>query len=141
MNDLGGMTKRNRLYFVWKDMLYRCLDPNHKRYKDYGGRGIGVYSFWKNEEEGFYAFYLFAKRKGWEPGLTIDRIDNSKGYYPANIRFIPLHEQNWNRRDTIRVNIDGENYTLLELSQKTGLNYNTLKNRYYRGDRGERLIR
>ncbi len=29
-------------YDAWRNMRYRCTDPNHHAYKDYGGRGIDV---------------------------------------------------------------------------------------------------
>ena len=39
----------------------------------------------------------WATSNGWKPGLTIDRIDNSRGYEPSNCRFITALEQARNR--------------------------------------------
>ena len=37
---------KSREYQAWADMKTRCVNPNNKRYKDYGGRGITVCERW-----------------------------------------------------------------------------------------------
>ena len=83
------------LYKVWGGMKYRCYNRNHVHFIDYGGRGITVCDEWKYSPKIFIEWCL---RNGWEKGLTIDRIDNDKGYYPSNCRFSSMTEQNRNRR-------------------------------------------
>ena len=78
-------------------MKQRCNNPNHKGYKDYGGRGIKVFEDW---EEDFQAFYDYVSKLEHfnEDGYTLDRIDNDKGYEPGNIRWATHSEQRMNQR-------------------------------------------
>ena len=69
-------------------MLQRCCNKNHKAFPRYGGRGITVYQMWKD----FIPFRDWALANGYRDDLTIDRINNDDGYYPANCRWIPLSE-------------------------------------------------
>ena len=52
----------------------------------------------------FRNFLNWSLANGWSPNppekLTIDRIDNEKGYSPDNCRWVNWHEQNKNRRMT-----------------------------------------
>lgn len=83
----------NRIYSVWKNMLKRCNDPNHKKYKYYGGKGISVCKEWKV----FKTFYKWATENGYSDKLFIDRIDNSKNYEPSNCRFVKWEIQAKNK--------------------------------------------
>jgi hypothetical protein len=40
---------------TWWQMRYRCTNPKHPAWKDYGGRGITVCDRWLNSFENFYA--------------------------------------------------------------------------------------
>ena len=48
----------------------------------------------------FSVFEAWALAHGYRPDLTIDRIDNEKGYCPENCRWATYSEQNKNRRMT-----------------------------------------
>lgn len=84
-----------RLHGIWTDMKARCNNPNRKAYKDYGGRGITVCEEWHNS---FETFYEWAMANGYSDDLTIDRIDNDKGYSPDNCRWATMADQNKNKR-------------------------------------------
>lgn len=91
--------RKHKLYGVWRSMKERCTLKTHVAYKDYGGRGITVCEEWKND---FKKFYDWSIQNGYKEGLTIDRIDNDKGYYPENCRWVTMKVQNTNKRNTLK---------------------------------------
>lgn len=83
-----------KVYMVWSEMVARCTRPSHKRYADYGGRGISVCDRWRD----FANFYVDMGQP--PPGLTLDRINNDGGYAPGNCRWATLSQQASNRRSS-----------------------------------------
>ena len=90
----GGLSG-TRLYCIWKGMVRRCTDPGQKDYPDYGGRGITVCDDWRVD---FLKFYDWAWDHGYDPELSIDRIDVDRGYCPDNCRWASDLEQKLNKR-------------------------------------------
>ena len=82
---------RKKLQKIYTHMKERCYDVNDRRYKDWGGRGIDICQEWRDNPELFIEWSI---SHGYEPGLSIDRIDNEKGYSPQNCRWVTLAENN-----------------------------------------------
>jgi len=87
------------LYGRWCDIKKRCYNQNCKAYKNYGGRGITMCDAWLNDAG---AFIRWCELNGFKDGLTIDRIDNDKGYSPENCRFVTFSENSKHRRPNRR---------------------------------------
>ncbi len=132
-----GLTD-TRLYNSWCSMKARCYNHKNKEYNRYGGRGITICAEWKNN---FKTFYDWAMANGYSDDLSIDRIDVNGNYEPANCCWATDMEQAGNRRSNVYVEYQGELMCFAEAARRSGLNQGTLKDRYYRNDRGERLFR
>lgn len=96
-NKKHGLS-HTKIFYIHQDMIKRCTKEKHHAYKDYGGRGIEVCKEWKID---FMNFYNWAISNGYEQHLTLDRIDNNKGYYPENCRWVDMKTQCNNRRKTL----------------------------------------
>lgn len=118
-----------RLYRIWQGMKNRCYNKNDKRYQDWGGRGIAVCSEWKDK---FMVFYNWAVSNGYDDNLTIDRIDNNKGYEPSNCRWITNKENSNNTRRNIYLTYN-KTQTLAQWADELHIPYQTLHYRYKKG--------
>ena len=76
-------------------MKKRCYNKNNKDYKYYGGQGVTLCDYWKNE---FINFYNWSINNGYKENLTIDRKDNYDNYNPLNCRWVTMREQNLNKK-------------------------------------------
>jgi hypothetical protein len=101
-------------------MKSRCYNPKDPRYKTYGARGITVCNDWLGKY-GLLKFFIWSMENGWENGLTIDRIDNDRGYSPDNCRWTTMEVQLKNRRQVKLYYYDGDYRTIPEISRRTGV--------------------
>lgn len=99
-----------RLYGIWENMRARCGNKKNPNYKDYGGRGITVCDEWSE----YTAFKNWALKNGYNPSLTIDRIDVNGNYCPENCRWATQKEQCRNTRFNHLLTYNGETKTLAE---------------------------
>lgn len=88
------------LYGVFKDMHSRCENSKHKKYKNYGERGIHVCDLWEDTEEGIINFVKWSENNDYKEGLQLDRHNNDLGYSPENCRWVSVSINNFNRRKT-----------------------------------------
>jgi len=124
---------RSLEYKVWDSMIQRCGNKSHKAYDNYGGRGISVCSEWQDFEN-FYA------DMGDKEGLTLERLDNDKGYSKDNCKWASWSENNRNRRSIRIVELDGVSKSVVEWAEVTGLKIQTICSRLNKGWTAERTL-
>jgi hypothetical protein len=106
---INGLYK-TRLHRIWVSMHARCECPSHRSYEKYKDRKIC--DEWHlipkaRKQLGFLAFFNWAMANGYSDNLTLDRIDNDKGYSPDNCRWITNKEQQKNKSDNVVVEYMG----------------------------------
>lgn len=122
----GIRTPIEKLRVRWYKMRQRCLDPNCPAYPDYGGRGIKICERWNS-----YELFKEDMKDGFSPELTLDRIDNSKGYYKENCRWADRITQNNNTRVNNFIEFNGLSQTLPQWSRVLGIKRSTLAQRIH----------
>ena len=119
--------RKSKLYIIWIGMKQRCNNPNNTNYKNYGAKGIRVCKEWYKSFDNFYNWALsIGYKENKNIKLTIDRIDNTKGYYPSNCRFLTLKEQQNNRTNNHLITYKGETHTVSQWSKILNINVQTL---------------
>jgi hypothetical protein len=115
------MTK-TRPYRIWRNIKDRCNNKNNKDYRWYGGRGITICDQWLD-----FATFWNDVKEGYNDTLSIDRIDNTKGYEPGNCRWATMKTQQNNRRNNITYK--GENAWQASIRLTDGANPRLIYNR------------
>ncbi len=92
--------------------------------------------------EVFNDFREFLKEVGPKPcqELSLDKIDNEKGYVPGNVRWADPQTQSENRRNVKRVIVDGKEHNIDVLAQRLGINRAAFLKRVQRGVPMARLV-
>lgn len=115
--------KRSPTYLTWRSMHIRCCGSDKDHYQAYAAKGISVCERWNSFEN-------FLADMGERPeGCTIDRIDSSKGYEPANCRWATKKEQSQNRSCTRWIEFEGRTQTLSDWATEIGISVSGLKDR------------
>lgn len=125
---------RTPTYCVWQAMRRRCLQPNAKHYKDYGGRGIAICERWMKYEN------FLADMGECPEGLTLERKNNDGNYEPTNCRWATPLEQMNNQRKTVRLSYRGRKQSLGNWAREIGVARTTLATRLKRGWSIERTL-
>ncbi len=102
--------KRTAEFKTWKYMIDRCR-PGFIGHGDYHDRGISVCARWRK----FSNFRADMGRR--PPGLTLDRIDNGRGYSKDNCRWATMSQQANNKRTTTAVTAFGETKSAKEWAE------------------------
>lgn len=118
---------QSKTYRAWCNMISRCFNPNYKGYKRYGGRGITVADEWRK-------FVRFLQDMGESPdGLTLERVDNDKGYSKANCKWATRVEQASNTCRNNPITWRGETKTLSAWARCRNIPETTLRHRIKTG--------
>lgn len=129
---------RTPLYRIWIGMRSRCGNEKSNAFRYYGGRGITVCEEWQNS---FETFRDWALSNGYRDDLTIDRINVNGGYCPENCRWATMKTQLNNTRVNKRITWNGEEKTVAQWAEETGIADSTIRARMRRGNAAETLLR
>ena len=112
----------------WRSMRVRCLDPNHKDWAAYGGKGIMFCARW-NDFANFYA------DMGPRPsGTSLDRFPNPEGNYePGNCRWATPTQQCTNFSRNRYLDFNGKRMLLRDWARELGLSRESLRDRIATG--------
>ena len=126
-----------RLYNIFRGMINRCNNINSKDYPQYGGRGIKVCKTWVTNPKSFFEWSM---ANGYEKNLTIDRIDNNKGYSPDNCRWLSSQRQQRNKRTNRILEYNGEKHCLSEWTEILGIPKYIIESRIKKGWTMEKIL-
>jgi hypothetical protein len=124
INLKHGMSN-TRLYRIWSNIKDRCYRSKNPFYHRYGGRGIIVCEDWLD----FESFAKWALEHGYSEHLSIDRIDNDKGYYPDNCRWVNQYIQSRNTSRNNVITYNNKTMIAADWARSLGVNQTTLDER------------
>lgn len=114
---------KTRTHGAWRSARYRCRNPRAPFFEHYGGRGITFSPEWDD-------FNVFLDEMGeCPPGLSLERLDNNKGYEPGNCTWADARTQTNNRRCCTKWELDGVTRTATEWARLLGMRPATLLER------------
>lgn len=121
----GG--KRSAIYNAWMGMWNRTR--RSRQYPTY--LAVYVCAEWSSYEK--FRDYVNENLGERPSNHSLDRIDNSKGYEPGNVRWTSQKQQARNRKSNTLLTIDGETRCIAEWSELTGVSSATICARRRRG--------
>lgn len=117
---------------AYKHIISRCYNEKDKDYYNYGDKGIKVCKEWLEDRN---TFCEWAINNGFENNkkLSIDRIDNKKGYEPENCKWSTATEQARNTKRNVlnmdlarKIRQEVKNMTYLQISKKYKISKSTV---------------
>lgn len=134
-NTTHGLTKHSA-YQVWNCMRQRCTLPNHRAWKNYGGRGITVCDAWMRSFDAFWA----DMGPTWAPGLELDRRNNNSGYSPENCHWVTRRDNIRNKRNNVVLPTPNGPMPLWQAVEVSGIGKTTLHYRLKHNWPAERMF-
>lgn len=122
----GDKITNHPVYDNYCGMKQRCYNPKHREYPLYGGRGITICPEWLGKY-GAIKFIIWSLENGFEDGLTIDRMDNDRGYSPDNCRWVDPTVQSKNRRNIEQYEYKNKLMNLSEIASESGISRDRLE--------------
>jgi len=130
-NFVHGMI-HSGAYKSWCAMKTRCTNANQKAYSRYSN--LGYDPSWK-------LFENFVRDMGERPiGMTLERIDNSKGYSKENCRWATIAEQNRNTKQNVFITHNGKTMCMTDWAKETGIPYPTIQDRVRRNLTADQIL-
>ena len=135
-NIVHGESK-TRLHVIWTNIIQRCENEDSTGYKNYGGRGVRVFSEWHD----FTVFREWAVKNGYNDKLSIDRIDVNGDYEPSNCRWVTIEIQANNKRKNVFITYNNETKTASKWAGILGISRTTFFRWLKQGKSLEDIIR
>ena len=112
----------NWLYPIWTGIKQRCYNTNNKSYKNYGAKGISIYSKWKKDFNEFkkYVENNLGERKAQ---MSLDRIDPLGNYEPGNIRWANKTTQAYNKSNCFTRDLNTVDTSKVLIDKKLDVRY------------------
>jgi len=126
----GGASRygKHRLYRRWYGMWERCNYEKHASWDYYGGQGLGVCDRWRS-----FSAFCDDMEASYREGLTIERLDNSKGYEKSNCIWDTPKAQARHTRRNCYFSLNGVCMTITDWSIKLGGNHSLVRHRLNMG--------
>jgi hypothetical protein len=122
----------SRTYRIWQNMLTRCSNPNSEAHARYGR--LGVCDRWRSFDN------FLADMGSAPPRLSLDRIDNSRGYSPDNCRWADEKTQQRNRSDNVMIEFQGRTQCVSAWAEELGIGQGAIHYRLRSGWSPERAL-
>lgn len=123
----GTAGTKDPIFNLWSRIKGRCNNSKNKDYPDYGGRGIKVCAEWESDFSEFRRYVGNLPKP--EGKVSLDRVDNSRGYQPGNVRWATDTQQARNKRNNRVLKFQGLEMSLPEAAEKFGLSQSNLRSR------------
>ena len=123
-------------YYIWRSMIQRCHNSKRKDFHRYGGRGIEVCPEWQQSFEKFISYV------GDRPSNKhqIDRIDNTKGYEPGNVRWVTATTQMRNKTNNKIIEYQGQRKSVAQWAEDLNISRHMIYNRLRAGKSPEEAL-
>jgi hypothetical protein len=108
-------------YVSWDGAKRRCSAPDRAHYSQ---KGIRMDPAWLD-----FSVFWAAMGPSWKPGLSIDRLDNSKDYEPGNCQWSTKKAQSNNRTNCVMVDTPNGRMNITQASERFGINRWTIATR------------
>lgn len=128
-------------YSIYRNILNRCYDTKNAKYHRYGGRGIRMCLYYRED------FSNFLADVGIRPSTShsIDRIDNDGNYscghcaeclqndWTANLRWTTKDIQARNSTTATMITWNEKTQCIKDWAHELGISYTTLQQRFHPG--------
>ncbi len=121
-----------RIWRIWRRMVSRATNPSDRDFSRYGAVGRGVCGRWLS----FKAFYA-DMHATYQDSLTLDRVDNTKGYCAENCRWATVEQQQSNKATTRVVLYQGASMHLAQYCRVVGCSRGAITRYLDRGLSGD----
>ncbi len=120
-----GYSNKTKEYRAWIHIKSRCYNPNVSCYVHYGAKGVTLCDEWLG------SFPAFLAHIGPAPSAkhSVDRIDNSRGYEPGNVRWATTKEQANNKTTNALYTIGGVTKNMMGWCEEYGADWDLVWSR------------